>query len=790
MASRLSINGLAVHRLRRVVARVNRLAPRMKDLSDTELRGLTAQFRQRLAAGESLDHLMVEAFAAMREADRRVLGLYPYDVQVMGAAAMCKGQIIEMKTGEGKTLVATLALYLMGLTGKGAFLVTTNDYLAQRDDEEMGRVYRWMGESVALGFATGKKELTEKQKRTVYQSDIIYTTNSALGFDYLFDNLATDAKHKYMRPFYFAIVDEADAVLLDAATSPLVVSTNLKSASDLLGVSDEFIYTLEKKRDYKKDEEKNQVWLTRRGIERLKHFFQVADPYDGHHEELIREVNLALKAHKVMERDKDYVVTPGGEVALLDRANGRVLEGMKLQAGLHQAIEMKEQVEPSSTDRVMASITYQSLFNRFAKLAGMTGTAKEAEREFINNYGIKVVQIPTNRPVIRRDLPDRIYLTLPDKLMASLKLVKRLHQQGRPILLVTANVDVSEIYSELLLREGIPHSVLNAKNAAKEAAIIKEAGQLGAVTVATTMAGRGTDIRLGPGVAELGGLAVIGTEKMPSKRVDQQLQGRAGRQGDPGSSQFFVSLEDDVALEHRPKWVEKYVRRRKRAGDHGEELRGRKFRRVMDAAQVVSDESMANQRQQSLAMDVAVQRQRELVYQERDRLIKHGDAKLDYQLIMRAAFSDFYEQSAPLDQHQFQRFVLDNLSYRWRGSLRDDQLRDKRAVVTQLLKIANGELTQKEAQFATPAERANFYRVATLKAIDECWVEEVDNLDQLRHLVGDRAIAQRDPMAEYYQLAYRSFLAMRRDLRLKITRHLALSRIIRGKNGKKDVYFN
>lgn len=464
----LSMNGRELRRLKRMVNKINRLAPQMEALSDQELQNQTVKFRKQLANGAILDDIVVEAFATVREADRRVLGMFPFDVQVMGALVLFHGQVAEMKTGEGKTLTATMPLYVYGLTQKGAMLITPNDYLATRDGEEMGQVYHWLGETVAIGCGYDD-DLKPEEKKAIYQADIIYTTNSALGFDYLLDNLAPEQKKKYMRPFYYAIIDEADAVLLDVATTPLVISGSPQVSSNLIGVSDEFIYTLIKDQDYRMDEEEENVWLTAKGIDHLEDFFSLHDAYGGQHTELIRSVNLALKAHQLLEKDKDYVVTPDGEVALLDRANGRILEGMKLQAGQHQAIEMKEQLELTPDTRAIASITYQNLFRQFQLLSGMTGTGKVAEEEFIETYSMKVVQIPTNKPMIRKDLPDQLFVSLPDKLMASLELVKKLHQQGRPILLITANVDISELYSELLLREQISHSVLNAKNVAKEA---------------------------------------------------------------------------------------------------------------------------------------------------------------------------------------------------------------------------------------------------------------------------------------------------------------------------------
>ena len=417
-----SLNRARVKKLRRITNQINKLAPQMAALSDGQLKDYTRKFRQRLQDGESLDSLLVEAFAVVREADRRVLGMFPYDVQVMGGIALYQGNIVEMKTGEGKTLTATMPLYLNGLSGDGAMLVTPNEYLAYRDGTEMGQVYEWLGLTCRVGFAApGAKEFTTKDKRAAYGADITYTTNAALGFDYLFDNLATNVKNKFMRDFNYAIVDEADAVLLDSAVMPLVISGSPRVQSTWLGVADEFIYTLKQDEEYKYDKEDHAVWFTDSGHDVMSRYFAVKDLFNGHHTELLRATNLALKAHRLFERDKDYVVDQDNQVELLDTANGRVMEGMKLQAGQHQAIEMKEQAEISPDTRTLASITYQNLFRKFKKLSGMTGTGKVAEKEFIETYYDRVIQIPTNRPVARVDLPDKVYTTLPEKLMASLQ---------------------------------------------------------------------------------------------------------------------------------------------------------------------------------------------------------------------------------------------------------------------------------------------------------------------------------------------------------------------------------
>lgn len=779
-----------VYKLKRVLKKINKLAPKMAKLSDGQLKDLTPKFRKRLAAGASVDDLLVEAYAAMREADKRVLGLYPYDVQVLGAIALNSRDIIEMKTGEGKTLTATMPLYLNGLTQKGAMLITPNDYLAERDGREMGKVYQWMGLTCAIGFKTDSDEekLTAKKKREIYNSDIVYTTNGTLGFDYLEDNLASSAKDKFIRGFNYALVDEADAVLLDAATTPLIISGAPKVNSNYIGVSDEFIYTLKKKLDYKLDKEENNVWFTRHGIKELEHFFNIENVYDGDHTELIKTTTLALKAHELFKKDEDYVVTPDDKVALLDKANGRVLKGMKIQAGQHQAIEMKEQVEISADDRAMASITYQNLFLKFKKLTGMSGTAMAAKDEFMDTYYDKVVRIPTNKPVIRKDYPDKIYTTLSEKLLASLILVKKLHEQGRPLLIATANVEVSEIYSELLLREGIPHSVLNAKNVAKEAEIVKEAGQFGAVTVATNMAGRGTDIKLGPGVKELGGLAVIGTEKMPSKRIDQQLQGRAGRQGDPGSSQFFVSLEDQVVIKHGAEWLRNYYEKHKDE-DQPDPLKGRKFYRAITQAQDQSDDTDAASRKQALEMDESTQMQRKLVYKERDKLIYNERIQVSLTKVWRKEFNHFYETHPKLTFRTLRRYILDNISYQYFDNSTKLNLSSKKEVVNYLLQLAEQEFNKKYQVLDNEIELENFKRLAILKAIDESWIAEVDTLEQLRQVVISRSAAQRNPTYEFHKEALQAFENMKKDIDHKITRNTLLSTILVGKRGKKDIYF-
>lgn len=778
-------------KIRRIFKKVNKLAPAMRKLSDEELKAKTGEFKERIVKGESLDHLLPEAYAVAREADLRVLGMFPHDNQVMGAIGLNYGNIVELKTGEGKTLVATMALYLNALPGKGAILVTTNEYLADRDGEEMSQVYNWLGLTYATGFSLDREKLSVKQKQKIYNSDIVYSTSGALGFDYLIDNMAQDQKDKYMRPFNYCIVDEADSVLLDMAITPLVIAGLPKVKSNYIGVADEFIYFLSED-DYEFNEEHNNVWLTEAGVRKAEDFFTIDNLYDGSHTELVRSIDLALKAHYLFEKEDSYVVAPSGDVDLLDKENGRVLPGMKLQAGQHQAIEMKEQLKLSDDQQAMASITYQSLFRMFKKLSGMTGTGYSAKDEFFKIYGTKVVRIPTNRPVIRKDMPDRIYPDLPSKLLASLEEVKKLHAIGRPVLIITESITVSEIYSELLLREQIPHNVLNAKNAAKEATIVKEGGQVGAVTVATTMAGRGTDIKLGPGVAELGGLAVLGIAKMSSRRIDDQLRGRAGRQGDPGSSEFYVSLEDDVVIKHGPLWLDKY-REKYRSEDldltEPHELKNWRIRNAIRSSQIKSDEEDYNTRKQQLSMGASDEIQREQVYDTRNQIIFSDGVNYDLEGYLKDFFTDFLKQHPHVTKKELNRFILDNLSYSFNEDLSSLDLADSQTVFKLLMRIAHEEMDKKEPYFEDETERKRFYSLAALKAIDTCWIKQVDNLQQLRQMVAMRTSAQRDPMDEYHQAALRSYQKMCKEIRRLTIRNVVMSSISINKLGEKDVYY-
>ncbi|CAG5828904.1 Preprotein translocase SecA2 [Streptococcus pneumoniae] len=575
-----------LRKVKKILNQINRRKEEMALLTDEELAAKTQEFKRRLTAGETLDDILVEAFAVVREADKRILGMFPYDVQVMGGIVIHQGNVAEMNTGEGKTLTATLPIYLNALSGQGVILVTTNSYLAKRDAEEMGKVYEFLGLTIRLPFADDEEEkITPKEKKEIYSADIVYTTNSGLGFDYLIDNLASSEEQKYMPEFNFVLVDEIDSVLLDSAQTPLVISGSPRVQSNFYGIIDTLMTTLVDGEDYIFKEEKKEVWLTNKGAKIAEKFLGIDNLYAEENNVLARHLVFALRAHTLFKRDKDYIIRKGEkdqELVLLDQGTGRLMEMTKLQGGLHQAIEAKEHVKLSPETRAMASITYQSLFKMFNKISGMTGTGKVAEKEFIETYNMSVVRIPTNRPRQRIDYPDNLYITLPEKVYASLEYIKQYHAKGNPLLVFVGSVEMSQLYSSLLFREGIAHNVLNANNAAREAQIISESGQMGAVTVATSMAGRGTDIKLGKGVAELGGLIVIGTERMESQRIDLQIRGRSGRQGDPGMSKFFVSLEDDVIKKFGPSWVhKKYKDYQVQDMTQPEVLKGRKYRKLV-----------------------------------------------------------------------------------------------------------------------------------------------------------------------------------------------------------------
>lgn len=789
-------NFFHIQRLKKILAKVKSFEKEMASLSDLDLQKKTDEFKKRLANGENLNQLLPEAYAVVREADKRILGMFPYDVQVLGAIVLHEGNVAEMATGEGKTLTATMPLYLNALSGQGAMLVTPNSYLALRDAEEMGPVYRFLGLTIETAVrADESKPLETKEKRRIYQADILYTTNSALGFDYLIENLAENKKNQFLREFNYVIIDEIDSILLDSAQTPLIISGAPRVQSNFYDMMDTLVQTLYEDEDYCYDDEKNEVWLTQKGIREAESFLGLNHLFSKENQELVRHLNLALRAHMIYKKDQDYVVRQSeneAEVVLLDRATGRLMELTRLQGGQHQAIEAKEHVELTQETRAMASITYQNLFRLFRKLSGMTGTGKVVESEFLETYSMSVVTIPTNRPVIRRDYPDQIYQTLPEKVFASLDEVKHYHAKGNPLLIFTGSVEMSEIYSSLLLREGIAHNLLNANNAAREAQMIAESGQFGAVTVATSMAGRGTDIKLGPGVAELGGLVVIGTERMENHRIDLQIRGRSGRQGDPGISRFFISLEDDLLKKWGPDWIKNFYR------DYSPEdlknnpilLKQRRFKKLVSKAQKASEGNAKLSRRLTLEYAQSMKIQRELTYAERNRLLEDTNEMeeeinrvLDY-VIQQVAYEQSFENRA-----DFYRFILHHFSNRAERIPQEFDIHSSKEVSYLLQSIAEQELLAKKSYLKSDKLYSQFQRLAILKAIDENWVEQVDYLQQLRTALSGQHFSMKNPLVEYYQEAYDGFEYMKERMKHQIVKNLLMSELALNPKGEVVMYF-
>ncbi|HEW6908068.1 TPA: accessory Sec system translocase SecA2 [Streptococcus pneumoniae] len=768
-----------LRKVKKILNQINRRKEEMALLTDEELAAKTQEFKRRLTAGETLDDILVEAFAVVREADKRILGMFPYDVQVMGGIVIHQGNVAEMNTGEGKTLTATLPIYLNALSGQGVILVTTNSYLAKRDAEEMGKVYEFLGLTIRLPFADDEEEkITPKEKKEIYSADIVYTTNSGLGFDYLIDNLASSEEQKYMPEFNFVLVDEIDSVLLDSAQTPLVISGSPRVQSNFYGIIDTLMTTLVDGEDYIFKEEKKEVWLTNKGAKIAEKFLGIDNLYAEENNVLARHLVFALRAHTLFKRDKDYIIRKGEkdqELVLLDQGTGRLMEMTKLQGGLHQAIEAKEHVKLSPETRAMASITYQSLFKMFNKISGMTGTGKVAEKEFIETYNMSVVRIPTNRPRQRIDYPDNLYITLPEKVYASLEYIKQYHAKGNPLLVFVGSVEMSQLYSSLLFREGIAHNVLNANNAAREAQIISESGQMGAVTVATSMAGRGTDIKLGKGVAELGGLIVIGTERMESQRIDLQIRGRSGRQGDPGMSKFFVSLEDDVIKKFGPSWVhKKYKDYQVQDMTQPEVLKGRKYRKLVEKAQHASDSAGRSARRQTLEYAESMNIQRDIVYKERNRLI---DGSRDLEDVVVDIIERYTEEVAA--DHYASRellfhFIVTNISFHVKEVPDYIDVTDKTAVRSFMKQVIDKELSEKKELLNQHDLYEQFLRLSLLKAIDDNWVEQVDYLQQLSMAIGGQSASQKNPIVEYYQEVYAGFEAMKEQIHADMVRNLLM----------------
>lgn len=771
-----------LRKLNKLLVKVKSYDKVMKSYSDEELSGLTKAFKQRLQNGEPLDSLLPEAFAAICEADERVLGMHPYDVQILGGIALHFGYLAEMNTGEGKTLVATMPLYLNALTGKSTLLATTNDYLAIRDAKEMGQVYQFMGLTVGIG-AQEKPDVqfTNEEKKAIYACDIVYSTHGSIGFDYLFNNLVTSAEDRFMRPFNYIIVDEADSVLLDAANTPLVISASPRVQSNLYRTADFFVTTLEENLHYEVEDKK--VWLTEEGIQYAEEYFRIDNFYGEEHFEINRHVNLALRAHTLMEKEKDYMISRKNELVLLDHGSGRMMPGVKLRGGMHQALEVKEGLEPSQENRSVASITYQNLFKLFPKFGGMSGTISDAKTELLEMYGEQMVVIPTNKPIKRVDLPDRYFKDATSQFMEAIETALEKHATGQPILFVVGNIQETEMVSRILVEERVPHSVLNANNAFWEADIIKEAGQMGAVTVATSMAGRGTDIKLGPGVAELGGLGVIGIGRLGNVRLERQARGRAGRQGDPGFSQFFVALEDEVVQQINPKVVEKYVEKDKH-------ISSARMKRIINKSQKLGEERSEQSRKQATDYDQVMCRQRQIIYEIRNELLDGGSlSNRQILLLAKDNLQKLLNSQKSFTSHDINRYILDHLSYQLNVPVPEKvgTKREKASLLSILLRCVQQGIKEQYEILQDDDLMCEFVRKSALSAIDEAWVEEVDYLQQLQSAVSGRTSAQRNPLYEYERDARLSFEKMQETICVNIVRNILLSSVSIDQDGELGV---
>ncbi len=769
-------------KLNKILLQVRSHKERMARLSDEELAHLTVEFKERLASGESLDDLLPEAYAAVCEADYRILDKAPFDVQVIGAIALHQGYLAEMNTGEGKTLVATMPLYLNALTGKSTILVTANGYLAERDAEELGPVYRFMGLSVAAGArAREEKKLKNKDKKDIYAADIVYTTHGSLAFDYLFNNLVSRAEERFLRDFYYVIIDEADSVLLDGAQMPLVISASPRVQSNLYAMTDYFVTTLTEGRDYEAKDK--AVWFTEGGIKYAETFFRIDNFYGKEHFEINRHVTLALRAHVLYRIGKDYMIANNGELQLLDEGSGRMLPGVKLRGGQHQALEAKEGLDISQETRSVASITYQHLFMMFPKMAGMSGTLADASEELMDIYKKEVLVIPPNRPMKRADLPDLYFRNAESQFQAAVETALEVYRIGRPVLIVVTTIAETELVSRLLMEENVPHSVLNATSAFWEAEMIREAGQMNALTISTSMAGRGTDIRLGDGVKKIGGLAVIGIGRMVNVRQERQARGRAGRQGDPGTSQFFVSLEDDIIARNKALKFEKYIEGRKR-------ISRRKLKRTIDKVQALGEEFAVMGRRRSVAYDDVMHWQREIMYDTRNQLL--DGRSLPMSTVMKIAkdnIHSFLKSQRTMDSHTINRYILDNISYMLDEKSEINSLKDPAAVESYLLqKVADG-LEEQEEKLGGRENMSAFVRAAVLSALDNAWVEQVDYLQQLQAAVSGRSMAQRNPVFEYQKEALKSFREMERTAKKDMIRNILLSDVFTDEEGELHIIF-
>ncbi|RSJ79721.1 preprotein translocase subunit SecA [Streptococcus cristatus] len=766
-----------IRKLEKMADKVMSYEDEMAALTDEELQAKTVEFKERYANGETLDQLLFEAFAVVREGAKRVLGLFPYKVQIMGGIVLHHGDVPEMRTGEGKTLTATMPVYLNALSGQGVHVVTVNEYLSERDATEMGELYSWLGLSVGINLASK----SPMEKREAYACDITYSTNSEIGFDYLRDNMVVRAENMVQRPLNYALVDEVDSILIDEARTPLIVSGPTASDTNQLYYrADSFVKTLQKD-DYIIDIPSKTIGLSDSGIDKAESYFNLENLYDLENVALTHFIDNALRANYIMTLDVDYVVSEKQEILIVDQFTGRTMEGRRFSDGLHQAIEAKEAVPIQEESKTSASITYQNLFRMYKKLSGMTGTGKTEEEEFREIYNIRVIPIPTNRPVQRIDHPDLLYPSLEAKFKAVVEDVKERYKTGQPVLVGTVSVDTSDYLSQKLVAAGIPHEVLNAKNHYKEAQIIMNAGQRGAITIATNMAGRGTDIKLGEGVRELGGLCVIGTERHESRRIDNQLRGRSGRQGDPGESQFYLSLEDDLMKRFGSERI-KALLDRMNLSEEESVIKSRMLTRQVEAAQKRVEGNNYDTRKQVLQYDDVMREQREIIYSQRyDVITADRDLAPEIHAMIRRTINRIVDGSSHSDHDERIEAILNFAKYNLvaEDSISADDIegKSKQEIKDYLMERASEVYDNQISKLRDEEAVQEFQKVLILRVVDNKWTDHIDALDQLRQAVGLRGYAQNNPVVEYQAEGFRMFNDMIGSIEFDVTRLMMKAQI-------------
>ncbi|WP_416712368.1 preprotein translocase subunit SecA [Bacillus cereus] len=768
------VNQRQIKRMQKTVEQIDALESSIKPLTDEQLKGKTLEFKERLTKGETVDDLLPEAFAVVREAATRVLGMRPYGVQLMGGIALHEGNISEMKTGEGKTLTSTLPVYLNALTGKGVHVVTVNEYLAQRDASEMGQLHEFLGLTVGINL----NSMSREEKQEAYAADITYSTNNELGFDYLRDNMVLYKEQCVQRPLHFAIIDEVDSILVDEARTPLIISGQAQKSTELYMFANAFVRTLENEKDYSFDVKTKNVMLTEDGITKAEKAFHIENLFDLKHVALLHHINQGLRAHVVMHRDTDYVVQEG-EIVIVDQFTGRLMKGRRYSEGLHQAIEAKEGVEIQNESMTLATITFQNYFRMYEKLSGMTGTAKTEEEEFRNIYNMNVIVIPTNKPIIRDDRADLIFKSMEGKFNAVVEDIVNRHKKGQPVLVGTVAIETSEFISKMLTRKGVRHNILNAKNHAREADIIAEAGMKGAVTIATNMAGRGTDIKLGDDVKNVG-LAVIGTERHESRRIDNQLRGRAGRQGDPGVTQFYLSMEDELMRRFGSDNMKAMMDRL--GMDDSQPIESKMVSRAVESAQKRVEGNNYDARKQLLQYDDVLRQQREVIYKQRQEVMESDNLRGIIEGMMKSTVERAValHTQEEIEEDWNIKGLVDylNTNLLQDGDVKEEELRRlapeemSEPIIAKLIERYN------EKEKLMPEEQMReFEKVVVFRVVDTKWTEHIDAMDHLREGIHLRAYGQIDPLREYQMEGFAMFESMVASIEEEISRYIMKAEI-------------